>query len=327
MVYVLLASGCSNSIDSGQKNIDQRVPVNFIMPNSERTPFLFSNLNEVLMSVDHGVGGKTVIIKSGSGYSEVLFDKKGVLTELFNPLTGHRLISRVLYNHLYLVMYNQQKKFMYGITVFEKNNSIWIADVAVLPAFSGQIVGSPSGEVSTNLLARAHLDSGLNNIRKADAKTLRFVELLTKSAQGDRINEEDRSAEASLAIQYAAIGAIDVGFNTVVVKNNASEIRRDFAGAVLAIIGQMLISNDANSENLLKCLDNVEACKKGSDDLVVNSSMEMFGGLWSKDDNHDILKSIMSGSKLRWDILAGSTYRFFDPKTDSKPPSFKPLGK
>ena len=151
--------------------------------------------------------------------------------------------------------------------------------------------------------------------------------MLTKSAQGDRINEEDRSAEASLAIQYATIAAIDVGFNTVVVKNNASEIRRDFAGAVLAIIGQMLISNDANSENLLKCLDNVEACKKGSDDLVVNSSMEMFGGLWSKDDNHDILKSIMSGSKLRWDILAGSTYRFFGPKTDSKPPSFKPLGK
>lgn len=329
IAVALLMFGCSSSGDSHKKNTVTPASANFIMPKSEDDAFLFYSLGETLMSVDHGVEGKTVVIQTGSGYTEVLFDRTGTLKETFNPLSGHQIMAGLISNRLYLLLYNQQKLFIHGITVFEKNNSIWVADVHMSPDLSRQIMDLLSTEIPAEFSIITSLESGLSNIRKADPKAMAFSELLAKPAQNDRVNEVGGSAGVSLIAQYAAIGVVEVGLSPLVRKNSTSEITREvtreFAGAALATLGLMQLSDEKKSADLLKCLGDVDICKKSSDDPMVNSSMELFSGLLSKDSNQDVLKNILSTSRLRWDMLAGSTHRFFDPKTDGKPPSFKPI--
>lgn len=323
MAATLLGFGCSSS--DPKKNTTTPVSVNFIMPNLENDPFLFFDLNESLIGVNHGMKGKTVVIQTGSGHTEAFFDQSGTLKESFNPLSGHQMISGLVSNRLYLILYNQQSRFIYGITVFEKDSKVWIADVNISPDFSAQIRNIFLNELTANLSVTKKLESDLSNARQVDSKILDLSQLLAKSFKGDRANNVDGSAELSLKAHYAMIGMIEVGTGSLIRQHDISEITREFAGAALATISLMALSDEKKSVDLLKCLGNVEICKRSSDDPILNSSMELFSGLLSKDSNQQVLKNIVSASRLNWDVLADSTHRFFDPKIDAKPPSFKPI--
>lgn len=317
MMLTLLLSGCNKNQEPDLSGVDTLRPASLIMPKSEEDPFILSNLQNNLMSVDHGLKNQTLIVQTGSGYLEALFDQNGLLKEVFNPLTGYYIQPKWMFNRLYVMMYDQQKKIKYGIVVFEARNSIWIGEAAMLPVFFVK------HDSHNRLDSIQKINMGLNNIRKIDQKNIFFYNRLDPSAQIKHINMHNQLINNIHYNRYIMIGTIEAGLRPVVDHKNSLEISNMFAGTALIAMGQMSISDSTKRKNIIRCLKSLEECKQSNQDHLVSMSMSLFSGLLAENTNQNLLKNILGSSKLNWDKLEEVSYRFFDPTKDPTPPSFK----